>query len=203
MQLEKYQESSRKTNPSHTSLVPHQRLTSEPGYRSTEAEIFTETHRDHSHVPVSWGKVNSHTLAPLLNAYEETITEKNEILENYEMEFARFTTALKEITKENEVLHKRLTEDERCSTKLSEELEKVRSELKGAKEQNDVLIKKCALKQDKVEEILKCYEKKGNHSSSSKRKFPCNVCCVKLSSCNETTKLCTRSTVKADQKLLL
>lgn len=59
-------------------------------------------------------------------------------------------------------MHARLTEDKRCSKKLCEELEVIKAELKSAKEQNDVLIKKCALKQDKVEEILKCYERKGN-----------------------------------------
>lgn len=112
---------------------------------------------------MSWGKVNSHTLAPLLNAYEETITEKNQILEKYELEFAKFTCKLKEITNENDVLHKRLTDDKRCSKKLCEELDVLQAELKSTKEQNDILIKKCALKQDKVEAILKCYERKGNY----------------------------------------
>lgn len=156
LQLERYQETLRQSNPDRTAIVP-QKFTTEPSN-----DIFTEEHQNHSHIPVSWGKVNSHTLAPLLNAYEDTISEKNDLLEKYELEFAKFSYKLKEITKENEALHSRLTEDKTCSKKLYEELDAIKTELKSAKEQNDVLIKKCALKQDKVEEILKCYERKGN-----------------------------------------
>lgn len=74
---------------------------------------------------------------------------------------SNFTGKLKEIIKENETLHKRLTEDNECSKKLIEELGQVKVELKSAREQNDILIKKCALKQDKADEIMKCYEMKG------------------------------------------
>lgn len=160
LQLERYQETLRQTHPNQRALLP-QKLTAELGDISAGSDIFTEEHRNHSHIPVSWGKVNSHTLAPLLNAYEDSIAEKNEILEKYEFEFARFSCKLKEIMNENEILHKRLTDDKKCSKKLCEELDVVRAELKTAREQNDVLIKKCALKQDKVEEIMKCYERKG------------------------------------------
>lgn len=69
---------------------------------------------------------------------------------------------MEEIVRENEELYKKLTEDDRCSTRLSVEVEKLKNELKLTKEQNDLLIKKCALKQDKLEEVLKCYEQKGS-----------------------------------------
>ena len=68
---------------------------------------------------------------------------------------------MKQVLKENEFLHKNLTEDVDCSSKLKEEVKNLKQELKTLKEQNDVLIKKCALKQDKLEEVLKCYEYKG------------------------------------------
>lgn len=155
--MERYQETLRQLNPVDNSIIP-QKFTTE-----ASNEIFTEEHRNHSHIPVSWGKVNSHTLAPLLNAYEDTISEKNALLEKYELEFAKFSCKLKEITSENEALHIRLTEDKRCSKKLSEEMDAIKLELTSAKEQNDALIKKCALKQDKVEEVLRCYERKGNY----------------------------------------
>lgn len=169
LQLERYQETLRQTNPNRSSATT-QKLSAE-----TENDIFTEEHQNHSHVPVSWGKVNSHTLAPLLNAYEETISEKNGLLENYELEFAKFSCKLKEIARENEILHTRLTEDKRCSKKLCEELDAIKTELKAAKEQNDVLIKKCALKQDKVEEVLKCYERKGIWMYSFLRGSKCKL----------------------------
>lgn len=68
---------------------------------------------------------------------------------------------MKEIIEENENLYKKLTEDERCGSKLGARLEQVSGELKTTKDQNDALIKKCAIKQDKIEEILKVYETKG------------------------------------------
>lgn len=121
---------------------------------------LSESHWDHSHTPISWGKVNAHTLGPLLDAYQETVKEKEEIIQDYETELARFTARMKDVIKENELLHKRLTEDTDCSKVLAKQIEVLNVELKSTKEQNDLLIKKCALKQDKIEEILKCYETK-------------------------------------------
>lgn len=68
---------------------------------------------------------------------------------------------MREVTRENESLHKLLNEDEDCSKVLSVELDGVKRELKVTKEQNDLLIKKCALKQDKIDEVTKCYEQRG------------------------------------------
>lgn len=168
VQMERYQEKLRKQNPKtpRMSLAPSSTVidnlsNAESGYCGNE--ILTQNHRDHPHVPVSWGKVNAHTLGPLLDSYQETITEKDEIIERYEAEMSNFTGKLKEIVQENETLHKRLTEDNECSKKLIEEVEQVKVELKSAREQNDILIKKCALKQDKAEEIMKCYEIKGKY----------------------------------------
>lgn len=128
---------------------------------SLMSQALTAEHADHHHTPISWGKVNAHTLGPLLDSYQETIDEKDDIIAAYETELSKFTGKLKEIIAENETLHRRLTEDDVCSERLVMELESVKSELKHTKQQNDMLIKKCALKQDKVEEILKCYEQKG------------------------------------------
>lgn len=133
------------------------------GHHSLSQALSAE-HADHHHTPISWGKVNAHTLGPLLDSYQETIDEKDDIIAAYETELSKFTGKLKEIIAENETLHRRLTEDDVCSEKLVLELENVKSELKHTKQQNDMLIKKCALKQDKVEEILKCYEHKGEES---------------------------------------
>lgn len=103
-----------------------------------------------------------------MDAYEDTIKEKEGIIQNYEVELSNFTGKLKDIMSENEHLYEKLTEDEGCSSKLKIEVEKLKEELKVTKEQNDVLIKKCAMKQDKVEDILKIYETKGklNHDSN-------------------------------------
>lgn len=76
---------------------------------------------------------------------------------------------MKEILDENEQLVMRLNEDEGCSVKLRVELEKIKAELVSTKQQNDILIKKCALKQDKVEEVLKVYENRGKCIFSKKK----------------------------------
>lgn len=51
---------------------------------------------------INWGPVNSHTLGPLLNAYQETIYEKNDLIQQYENEFVHFTGRLKETLEEND-----------------------------------------------------------------------------------------------------
>ncbi|XP_056648752.1 protein Cep89 homolog [Diorhabda sublineata] len=157
LQLERYQDLLRKNHiPKPSNELPHKRDILE----SSSRDILSEVHRDHKHIPIMWGDVNRHTLGPLLDAYEDTIKEKDEIIEEYEIEMCKFTGKLREIVDENETLYKKLTEDETCSSKLSVELENAKRDLKNTKEQNDALIKKCSLKQDKLEEVLRIYETK-------------------------------------------
>lgn len=122
--------------------------------------VLSEEHWNHSHTPISWGKVNAHTLGPLLDAYQETISEKEEIIKDYEEAFGKFSDRVREVIRENEVLHKELTEDGECSKVLKVKIEGLNGEVESLKVQNDLLIKKCALKQEKVEEVLRCYEQK-------------------------------------------
>lgn len=68
---------------------------------------------------------------------------------------------MKQVLNENEELIIKLNEDEGCSVKLRIELEKIKADLSSTKQQNDALIQKCALKQNKVEEILRVYENRG------------------------------------------
>lgn len=136
-------------------------ISSLDNYENDPKQIISEVHKTHKHTPMSWGHVNSHTLGPLLDAYEDNIKEKDEIIKNYEKELCNFTGKLREIMDENEDLYFKLKEDESCSSKLAVELESVKTELLITKQDNDALIKKCALKQDKLEEILKVYEAKG------------------------------------------
>ncbi|KAK4884986.1 hypothetical protein RN001_001257 [Aquatica leii] len=161
--MEGYQEKLRKHNLSIKNINKSDFIDA-----SNSLELFTteainslsKDHLDHGHTPISWGSVNSHTLGPLLDAYQETLDEKEEIIQNYEIELSHFTGRLQEIVNENEKLHKRLTEDDECSAKLSVELDKINSDLKNTKNENDLLIKKCALKQTQLEEVLQCYEQK-------------------------------------------
>ncbi|KAK5647780.1 hypothetical protein RI129_002672 [Pyrocoelia pectoralis] len=162
VQLERYQEKVRKYRISTKSIHSNQiaEVTNLELITNETISTLPENHKDHPHTPLSWGSVNSHTLGPLLDAYQESVDEKDEIIQNYELELSNFTGKLQTVIAENEALHKRLTEDDDCSAKLVIELDKVKSNLKNAKSENDLLIKKCALKQDKLQEVLQCYEQK-------------------------------------------
>ncbi|XP_066262539.1 protein Cep89 homolog isoform X1 [Euwallacea similis] len=161
VQLERYQEKLRHHNISIEKYSHLQPQKSSTQFREEEIiNVLSADHQNHRHTPISWGSVNSHTLGPLLDAYQDTLNEKDEIIQNYEMNLADFTGKMKEVIEENENLYKRLTEDEACSSKLGDQLRKIKSELGPIRDQNDALIKKCALKQDKIEEILKVYENK-------------------------------------------
>ncbi|XP_022902341.2 protein Cep89 homolog [Onthophagus taurus] len=162
VQLERYQQKLHKSNlsfNSHSQNIPKSTPISHENIVDG-ISILSQTHRGHSHTAVSWGKVNVHTLGPLLDAYEDSINEKDNIIQQYEDQLSIFTEKMRDIIKENENLHKQLIEDDDSSYVLSGEIEKLKEEVQSLKEQNDLLIKKCALKQDKVEEILKCYEQK-------------------------------------------
>lgn len=49
-------------------------------------------------------------MAPLLEALEETIAEKNELIEHYKRDMDIFTNRCKEIVSENEALQAQLVE---------------------------------------------------------------------------------------------
>ncbi|XP_076267576.1 uncharacterized protein LOC143200783 [Rhynchophorus ferrugineus] len=161
VQLERYQEKLRKYNLSIEKSSVQFRTDNTTDFRQKEiVTALSGDHQNHRHTPISWGSVNSHTLGPLLDAYQDTINEKDDIIQSYEFEMAKFTGQMKEIVEENEELYRKLTEDENCSSKIKSQIDTLRDDLKLTKEQNDALIKKCALKQDKIEEILKVYENK-------------------------------------------
>lgn len=50
----------------------------------------------------SWGSVNTHVLGPLLDAYQESLSEKQELINKYEEDVANFGSRCKEVVAENE-----------------------------------------------------------------------------------------------------
>ena len=57
-----------------------------------------------------WKSINFHVLGPLLNAYQENLSEKQELIQMYEQEMADFSSRCKEILVENEFMHKEVEE---------------------------------------------------------------------------------------------
>lgn len=56
-------------------------------------------------VSESWGTVNTHVLGPLLDAYQESLSEKEELISRYEKDIANLSARCKEVVVENECLH--------------------------------------------------------------------------------------------------
>lgn len=57
---------------------------------------------------INWGSMGSNLLAPLLNAYQETVNEKSELIQQYEIELNEITGRIKDLIKENDRLHEEM-----------------------------------------------------------------------------------------------
>lgn len=68
-------------------------------------EVMQQTSTRAARPVLDWGRVNAHTLGPLLQAYTEIISDKNDLVQQYEAELGRFTGRLKDVLAENERLH--------------------------------------------------------------------------------------------------
>lgn len=68
-------------------------------------EVMQQTSGRAPRPVLDWGRVNAHTLGPLLQAYTEIISDKNDLVQQYESELGRFTGRLKDVLAENERLH--------------------------------------------------------------------------------------------------
>lgn len=98
VQLENYQEMLRKLN-------QNEKITSIYREKVGSLAAPTLTTNESNFESIDWGCVQSHVLAPLLNAYQETIKEKNGLVKQYENELNQMTGRLKDILSENEALH--------------------------------------------------------------------------------------------------
>jgi predicted nuclease with TOPRIM domain len=58
----------------------------------------------------TWSRGEMNAMAPLLEAFEETLAEKEELISNYKREMQLFTNRVNEIVAENESLHAQLVE---------------------------------------------------------------------------------------------
>lgn len=64
-----------------------------------------EVESDNKNVLRAWGSVHFHALGPLLDAYQENINEKDELVKKYRKVLDDFTGRIKEIVSENESLY--------------------------------------------------------------------------------------------------
>ncbi|KFB47420.1 AGAP011398-PA-like protein [Anopheles sinensis] len=109
---------------------------------------------------LNWGPVNSHTLGPLLNAYEETIAEKSDLVQQYESELVGFTGKLKKVLEENESLQQEMETMRAAQAGWTSERTRLQAQVDVLRSKADVQGKRADLAKEKLVEVLKCYEQK-------------------------------------------
>ncbi|XP_049546774.1 protein Cep89 homolog [Anopheles darlingi] len=109
---------------------------------------------------LNWGSVNAHTLGPLLNAYEEMIAEKTDLVQQYETELVTFTGKLKQVLEENESLQRQMEEVRASQTGWTDERTRLQAQVSVLRSKAEVQAKRADLAKEKLVEVLKCYEQK-------------------------------------------
>ncbi|XP_033327015.2 uncharacterized protein LOC117220796 [Megalopta genalis] len=107
-----------------------------------------------------WSGINFHALGPLLNAYQENLTEKRELVSMYEQRMATFGNRCKEILTENELMHQEVKELRSECNRYAKEIKTTIENTATLKKQNDHLEKKNADLQKELRETRSSYESK-------------------------------------------
>ncbi|KAG8249057.1 cilium assembly [Homalodisca vitripennis] len=119
-------------------------------------------HRSHSEsrssVKPSWSRAEMNAMAPLLEALEETIAEKDELISNYKREMELFINRSKEIIAENENLHSQLIEANKKGEVTYAEWKVLTREAAMTREQNELLLRQTKLNQSKLNELHTAYQ---------------------------------------------
>ncbi|XP_063697205.1 protein Cep89 homolog [Culicoides brevitarsis] len=108
----------------------------------------------------NWGSINSGVLAPLLNAYEELINEKIDIISTFEREMSEFTGKLKNVLTENENLRKSVEELQQGNEMWRNERERLQAAADLYRNKADVQGKRADLGKEKLVEVIRVYEQK-------------------------------------------
>lgn len=107
-----------------------------------------------------WSGVKFHALGPLLNAYQQNLTEKQELVGMYEQGMASFSNRCKEILTENEQMHQEVKELRSECDRYAKEMRTTIENTATLKKQNDSLLKENADSKKESKEIRSLYESK-------------------------------------------
>ncbi|CAG5108781.1 Similar to CEP89: Centrosomal protein of 89 kDa (Homo sapiens) [Cotesia congregata] len=143
-------------------------LNVKPDEEKTE---ITDPATESKRVSEAWGHVNNHALAPLLEAYQEHLEEKDDLIRHFRNEMDDFGGKFKEIVAENEELRKGLDHYKLQTEKLIEELKTVSGDITLVKEENDIFRRQVSLHKQKLLEIHSIYEKKVESMSQDNNKL--------------------------------
>nr|CAD7461198.1 unnamed protein product [Timema tahoe] len=107
-----------------------------------------------------WTNLNKTALVPLLDAYSETIKEKDDLIHNYEVDLNKFVANCKQIVAENESLHQELEDTKKKNETLLSEWKVLDQDSALTQEQNQLLTGQLQLQKDKLQDLtLSCQEK--------------------------------------------
>ncbi|XP_032688478.1 centrosomal protein of 89 kDa isoform X2 [Odontomachus brunneus] len=108
----------------------------------------------------SWGSVNTHVLGPLLDAYQESLSEKQELINKYEEDIANFGARCKEVIAENESMQSEMEKLRSQCTKYADEIKMISEDADLLKELNECYAKQTVHQKQKIHEIHSLYEQK-------------------------------------------
>ncbi|XP_018367685.1 PREDICTED: protein Cep89 homolog isoform X2 [Trachymyrmex cornetzi] len=111
-------------------------------------------------VSKSWGSVNTHVLGPLLDAYQESLSEKQELVNKYEEDIMNFSTRCKEVIMENECMQNEMEKLKSQCTRYADEIKMISEDADLLKELNECYTKQTTHQKQKIHEIHSLYEQK-------------------------------------------
>ncbi|XP_021923237.1 centrosomal protein of 89 kDa-like isoform X2 [Zootermopsis nevadensis] len=102
---------------------------------------------------MAWRNVNKNLLGSLLEAYQETINEKDDLIHVYEQDLNKFVAKCKQIVAENEKLYQDLEEANRQVEERSSSWHTLQQDASQAQEQNELLTNELQLQKEKLDQI--------------------------------------------------
>ncbi|XP_075210874.1 centrosomal protein of 89 kDa-like [Lycorma delicatula] len=110
----------------------------------------------------SWGRSEMNVVAPLLQAYQETLEDRDQLISNYRKEMEHFTARCKTIVAENENLHHQLIEANKKGEVTYTEWQSVQMEAAMTRDQNELLMRQSKLNQNKLNDLHSAYQSRIN-----------------------------------------
>lgn len=108
----------------------------------------------------NWGAIKSNILSPLLNAYEEIIDEKNEMIQQIGNELNTFNFRLNEVLQENDKLNGDMCKLSQERDKLEMARAKMEVQFEVCRKRADLQTKRADILQEKLVEVAGSYEAK-------------------------------------------
>ncbi|XP_074646610.1 centrosomal protein of 89 kDa-like isoform X2 [Tubulanus polymorphus] len=98
--------------------------------------------------PIPSWLINTKYLAPMFLAYDDRLSEKNEIIKQYEMEQESFRAQVEEVLKENQRLHIKLEQTGIAGNCTMTEWQQLQEQAKLVLEENQLLLERLAVQQE-------------------------------------------------------